>query len=187
MTNSTKNCVEWPIEWSFSITQRTCKWLRWYNMNPSQSISPSASLSVRVSPTLYIRPAFCLTILVYRLLCIALTDTIKQNVFSNSSPANVQTSNYQVIKKDVLYNSPKYGTLRILRPVYSDSTQLDVELSCVAINGPLHMADVGPTSVVCSPFCFCSYTHQTTSELGLWTSKSWPRQWLAAGAAQYDW
>jgi len=92
-------------------------------MNPSQSISPSASLSVRVSPTLYIRPAFCLTILVYRLLCIALTDTIKQNVFSNSSPANVQTSNYQVIKNDVLYNSPKYGTLRILRPVYSDATR----------------------------------------------------------------
>jgi len=24
-----------------------------------------------------------------------------------------------------------------LRPVYSDTTQLDVELSCVAINGPL--------------------------------------------------
>ena len=29
-----KNCVEWPIEWSFSITQRTCERLRWYNMNP---------------------------------------------------------------------------------------------------------------------------------------------------------
>jgi len=27
--------------------------------------------------------------------------------------------------------------LNVLRPVYSDTTQLDVELSCVAINGPL--------------------------------------------------
>jgi len=26
----------------------------------------------------------------------------------------------------------------MLRPVYSDTTQLDVELSCVAINGSLH-------------------------------------------------
>jgi len=33
-----------------------------------------------------------------------------------------------------------------LRPVYSDTTQLDVELSCVAINGPL-ISDKTHTSV----------------------------------------
>ena len=41
------------------------------------------------------------------------------------------------------------GQPHALRPVYSDTTQLDVELSCVAINGPLGR-----------PFATCHYQRE---------------------------
>jgi len=54
----------------------------------------------------------------------------------NSQPIIGQCTNHRnVVQWSVAlrFNLPVKG----LRPVYSDATQLDVELSCVAINGPL--------------------------------------------------